>query len=131
MCSRPHEVFLSPLLLVRLELDNLLPPATKLRQGYVFTGVCDSVHGGGGRAWQGEACMAGGVCMVGGAACMAGGMHGSGEVCVAGEMTIAAGGTHPTGMHSFLILRSNQRTYIRALIYVLWSNLGGKIRVLW
>ena len=24
-----------------------LPPATKLGQGYVFTGVCDSVHGGG------------------------------------------------------------------------------------
>ena len=27
--------------------SNLLPPATKLGQGYVFTGVCDSVHGGG------------------------------------------------------------------------------------
>ena len=26
----------------------LLPPATKLGQGYVFTRVCDSVHGGGG-----------------------------------------------------------------------------------
>ena len=25
----------------------LLPPATKLGQGYVFTGVCDSVHRGG------------------------------------------------------------------------------------
>ena len=25
-----------------------LPPATKLGQGYVFTRVCDSVHGGGG-----------------------------------------------------------------------------------
>ena len=24
----------------------LLPPATKLGQGYVFTGVCDSVQGG-------------------------------------------------------------------------------------
>ena len=24
-----------------------LPPATKLGQGYVFTGICDSVHGGG------------------------------------------------------------------------------------
>ena len=28
------------------ELFYLLPPATKLGQGYVFTGVCDSVHGG-------------------------------------------------------------------------------------
>ena len=26
---------------------SLLPPATKLGQGYVFTGVCDSVHRGG------------------------------------------------------------------------------------
>ena len=25
----------------------LLPPATKLGQGYVFTGVCHSVNGGG------------------------------------------------------------------------------------
>ena len=25
---------------------RLLPPATKLGQGYVFTGVCDSVHSG-------------------------------------------------------------------------------------
>ena len=27
--------------------DFLLPPATKLGQGYIFTGVCDSVHKGG------------------------------------------------------------------------------------
>ena len=26
---------------------QLLPPPTKLGQGYVFTGMCDSVHGGG------------------------------------------------------------------------------------
>ena len=26
---------------------ELLPPATKLGQGYVFRCVCDSVHGGG------------------------------------------------------------------------------------
>ena len=29
--------------------DRFLPPATKLGQGYIFTGVCDSVHRGG--AW--------------------------------------------------------------------------------
>ena len=28
-------------------MNTFLPPATKLGQGYVFTGVCDSVHGGG------------------------------------------------------------------------------------
>ena len=27
---------------------RFLPPATKLEQGYIFIGVCDSVHGGGG-----------------------------------------------------------------------------------
>ena len=27
--------------------DEYLPPATKLGQGNIFTGVCDSVHGGG------------------------------------------------------------------------------------
>ena len=26
---------------------RFLPPATKLEQGYIFIGVCDSVHGGG------------------------------------------------------------------------------------
>ena len=31
-------------------IQGLLPPATKLGQGYIFTGVCDSVHGGGGSA---------------------------------------------------------------------------------
>ena len=27
--------------------NAFLPPATKFWQGYIFTGVCDSVHGGG------------------------------------------------------------------------------------
>ena len=31
----------------RLKLQLLLPPATKLGQGYIFTGMCDSVHRGG------------------------------------------------------------------------------------
>ena len=29
------------------KLYSLLPPATKLAQGYIFTGICDSVHRGG------------------------------------------------------------------------------------
>ena len=29
-------------------LFSFLPPGTKLGQGYIFTGACDSVHGGGG-----------------------------------------------------------------------------------
>ena len=31
--------------------SKYLPPATKLRQGNVFTSVCDSVHGGGVSVW--------------------------------------------------------------------------------
>ena len=31
----------------------MLPPATKLGQGYIFTGVCHSVHKGGGSTWAG------------------------------------------------------------------------------
>ena len=41
-------------------------PQTKLRKGNVFTGVCDSVHGGGvsapGGAWSGGVPGLGGVC---------------------------------------------------------------------
>ena len=46
-----------------------LPSATQLRQGYVFTGICDSVHRVG-------ACMAGGGGM--GDVYGKGGMHGWG-----------------------------------------------------
>ena len=61
---------------LRTKCSRLLPSATKLGQGYMFTGVCHSVNGGG--------------------ACMAGGMHGRG-VCMAGGM---AGGVHGWGgMH--------------------------------
>ena len=53
----------------------LLPPATTLGQGYIFTGICDSVHGGGGRALP-----------RGGWACMVEGMHGRyGGVCGGGH----------------------------------------------
>ena len=140
-----------------------------LGQGNIFTPVCHSVHGGGGRAWlpggwrawlpggawllggmhgwQGGACMVkggmhgeGGVVHGKGGACMAkGGMHGKRGawwrgwhvwrrgVCVAkgghawwrgdawqkggcgmhpprDTAGHCAGGTHPTGMHSCLIL---------------------------
>ena len=69
---------------------------TKLREGNVFTPVCQSVHRG--------ACMQG-ACVVG--ACMAGDMHGR---CMAGGAWGHAwwgnawqGGMHPTGMHSCLM----------------------------
>ena len=60
----------------------LLPPATKLRQGYIFTGMCDSVHRGGG-AWSGGAWPGG--CMVPGGGCAwSRGMPGLGECLVLG-----------------------------------------------
>ena len=105
----------------------LLPPATRLGQGYIFTGVCDSVRGGvrgqgayvvGGMHGQG-ACMAwggmhgqGGLCggghvWQGGGACVAGGVcvwHAPGHTPLADTTATAysqwAGGMHPTGMHS-------------------------------
>ena len=53
----------------------LLPPGTKLGQGYIFTGVCDSVHRrGGGLVWLGGGmCGRGGYAWLGEGACMAGG----------------------------------------------------------
>ena len=49
----------------------LLPTATKLGQGYVFTRACDSVHGGGGVLVPGVSGLGrsgpgGGGCLVGG-----------------------------------------------------------------
>ena len=71
---------------------SLLPPATKLRQGNIFTSMCQEFcpQGGGGHVWQGGACMAGkhawwGECMVGVGGMCGGGMHGRG-VCMGGGM---------------------------------------------
>ena len=60
---------------------DLLPPATKLGQGYIFTGICDSVHRGVvsqhtlqqvSRGWGCiPACIAGGI-----QACFAAGLRG-------------------------------------------------------
>ena len=78
-------------------------PQTKLREGNVFTGVCDSVHRGSvwsqGGAWSG-----------GGVPAPEGGVWsgGSGPERVPGgdppRTATAAGGTHPTGMRSCLLL---------------------------
>ena len=54
---------------------SLLPPATKLGQGYVFTRVCDSVHRGGMVTGVGACVVAGGACVVaGGGGVVAGGV---------------------------------------------------------
>ena len=51
----------------------LLPPATKLGQGYIFTGVCDSVYRGGAPGGDPS------------------------------KTATATGSTHPTGMHSCVL----------------------------
>ena len=63
----------------------LLPPATKLGQGYIFTGVCYSVNRG---ICSGRCLLPGGVSAPG---CL---------VETPPGMATAAGGTQPTGMHS-------------------------------
>ena len=64
-------------------LRSFLPPANKVCEGNVFTGVCLSTGG---------ACMAGGMC--GRGACMAGGVHGK-RVCMVGAYV--TGGIHGGG----------------------------------
>ena len=99
----------------------LLPPATKLGQGYIFTGVCDSVNRGVPAPVLGVSAPGGGGCLVpggvvwsqgglgvpapGGGTCsrrvwsgLVGGVPGG---YPPGTAT-AAGSTHPTGMHSCL-----------------------------
>ena len=58
----------------------ILPPATKLGQGYVFTRVCDSVHRGACVVARGGMCGCLGVCVVAGGAWLPGGVHGWGGV---------------------------------------------------
>ena len=69
-----------------------LPPATKLGQGYIFTGICDSVHKGGG-AWSW------GVLGPWGCLVLGGGVPGGDPL----KTATAVGSMHPTGMHSCLI----------------------------
>ena len=74
-----------------ISLMMLLPPATKLGQGNVFTGVCDSVNGRGGAI---PACIAVGI-----PACLAAGLQGglllggawSGGVCSWGGVLLLGG----------------------------------------
>ena len=74
-----------------------LRPATKLRQGYVFTHVCDSVH----RGFGIPTCIAGGIpaCLTAGLkgggipACLAAGLQGGGiPACLAGFQAHTRGG---------------------------------------
>ena len=58
-------------------LKRSLPPATKFGQGYIFTGVCDSVHrGGGGLVPGGSPIFRGGLQLIsGGVSKFSGGLN--------------------------------------------------------
>ena len=72
-----------------------LPPATKLGQGYIFTGVCHSVNK------EGASSRGVGGCFLRGVLPPRGGVLPPGGVWWRPPGTAtAAGGTHPTGMHS-------------------------------
>ena len=109
-----HDIISSSHFTFYVDWFRLLPPATKLGQGYTFTGVCHfvirgvassrGVHGPGG------VCMVPGVCVhgLGGAWYRGkhgtGGKHGPGVVHGDPPRTATvAGGTHPTGMHSCVV----------------------------
>ena len=70
---------------------HLLPPATKLGQGYVFTGVCDSVHRGDVRGYRGV-CGCRGVCVVAG-----------GHAWLLGGACVVARGACIVGGHVWLL----------------------------
>ena len=109
-----------------------LPPATKLEQGYVFTCMCDSVHGGrawllggmrghrgacviaGGHAWLlGGACMVakGGMCGCWGHAWLLGGVRGCGggmcgwrgDACVGYDEIRSMTGRYASYWNAFLL----------------------------
>ena len=98
-------------------ISLLLPPATKLGQGYIFTGVCDSVHRGGGvcsrGVWSGWGVLSGG-CLLPGRGVPSRGVPGRDPIGTA----TAWGGTHPTGMHScFVVVFHEYRENLRCRIF--------------
>ena len=105
-----------------------LPLATKLGQGYIFTGVCHSVNRGV-SAPRGSAL--GGVSAPGGSATRGvsapGGVWSRGKWSAPGgclmetppRTATAAGGTHPTGMHSCLDYMCFKLLELRRAIYKL------------
>ena len=106
-------------------LQELLPPATKLGQGYIFTGVGDSVDRGGASSQGGASSREEGASS--GGCFLPWGLGGDPP----GTAT-AAGGTHPTGMHSclktFNILKQSSIVFISSpsmeLAFCCFKNSG-------
>ena len=110
---------------------NIYRPLTKLREGYVFTGVCDSVHRGGVHVWLlwGHTWLLGGMCGCSreGAWLLLGGMFG----CCQKACVVAPGGGYVWllwgsmcgcfGGHVWLLLEG----YVVAPRRHAWLLLGG------
>ena len=123
---------------------SLLPPANVVYEGYIFTGVCDSVNRGACMVWFWGVCMVlfGGACMVwfggvcgfiwgrewfysgrGGRVCVVlfrGGVRGFFSFFDTMRYGQWAGGTHPTGMPSCFFVK---------IVTCGWRNL--KFSVFW
>ena len=74
-------------------IDLYLPPATKLGPGYIFTGICDSVHRVGCLVLEG--CLVTGGCLVLGG--LVRGVHGQGGVPGLGGAWSREGGAWSLG----------------------------------
>ena len=87
-----------------------LPPANEVWGKIIFSEACvkNSVHGGGVPGPGGSVCSQGGCLVCRGVCCR--GVSAPGGVCSQGgwwrppRTATAAGGTHPTGMHSCLLV---------------------------
>ena len=130
-----------------------LPPATKLGQGYIFTGVCDSVHrgvgvlphrggcvlppGGGGVLPPGGGVLSPregdsswgvlpsrGGCFLLGGCFLPGGASSGGCLMETPGTATAAGGTHLTGMHSCCFI-------VSTLLWRAHHAKGQLKRILW
>ena len=102
-------------------LFSFLPPANEVWEGYVFTGVCHSVHREGGHAWLLPGGMHGcswGVCVV---------ARGAYMVAPGGACVVAWGGMHGCswGERAWLILGGMHGCSGGGHAWLLWGGMHG------
>ena len=134
-----------------VSFPTLLPPANEVCEGYVFTGVCHSVHRGGMHGCPGgmHGCSWGGACVVSfGGACMValGGMHGFiwgacvvlfGRACVVlfgGACVVLFGGHawfYLGGRHAWFYSRGGVRGFFSFFRYNEIRSMSGRYASYW